>query len=83
MQELLTAFKKLVLDIADSEKIFLLIDGLDEFHGDHLQQLNLIDLLYDLIRLSSNVKMCVSSRPWNIFANAFHANPSLKVESLK
>nr|XP_036580328.1 uncharacterized protein CTRU02_09558 [Colletotrichum truncatum]KAF6788240.1 hypothetical protein CTRU02_09558 [Colletotrichum truncatum] len=43
------------------------IDGLDEYDGDHQK------LIQILARLASspNVKLCVSSRPWNIFEDAY------------
>ncbi|KAF9873516.1 hypothetical protein CkaCkLH20_08975 [Colletotrichum karsti] len=49
-----------------SFKICFFIDGLDEFEGDH------IDICQTLIRLSQNpcIKVCVSSRPWNVFEDA-------------
>lgn len=80
--ELAEAYKQLVLEIAKSNNIFILIDGLDEFQGEHSEQLKLIELLYSLLSLSSNVKICVSSRPWNVFADAFRTHPSLKLENL-
>jgi len=48
-------------------KFCLFLDGLDEFSGDHK------DLIADLRVLCSNscIKICVSSRPWNVFVNAF------------
>jgi hypothetical protein len=82
MAELLEAFKRLVLEVTKSKKMFLLIDGLDEYHGDHSEQLKLVEFVYSLLSLSSNIKICVSSRPWNIFADAFHTSPSLRVEDL-
>ena len=33
MTELLDGFKQLVLELEESIKMFLLIDGLDDFHG--------------------------------------------------
>lgn len=50
-------------------KLFLLIDGLDEYHpqSDHGY---LINHLKSLAKLP-NVKLCVSSRPWNDFERAF------------
>ncbi|KAE9367978.1 hypothetical protein N431DRAFT_486950 [Stipitochalara longipes BDJ] len=82
LAELMKAYKQLVLEVTKSKKMFLLIDGLDEFKGDHLEQAKLIEFLHGLLSLSSRVKACVSSRPWNIFAHAFHTRPSLKVEDL-
>jgi hypothetical protein len=50
------------------------IDGLDEFNGNHAA---LIDLIQSL--LLPNIKVCVSSRPWNVFEDGFHQRPSLRV----
>ena len=82
MAGLLEAFKLLVLEITKSKKMFLLIDGLDEFKGDHLEQLMLVKFLDSLLSLTPNIKMCVSSREWNVFADAFNARPSLRLEDL-
>ena len=80
--ELMEAYKQLVSELAKSTRMVLLIDGLDEFNGDHPEQAKLIEFLHTLLSLSSRVKACVSSRPWNIFADAFHTRPSLRVEDL-
>lgn len=53
------------------------IDGLDEFHG---KLSRLIDFIQGL--LSAGVKICVSSRPWNVFEDAFRTYPSLRLEDL-
>ena len=45
----------------------IFIDGLDEYQGDHLR---LVCQLQELAACS-NIKMCVSSRPWNVFNEAF------------
>jgi len=86
--ELLSGFRTL-LSLADNEapeaglifKVALIIDGLDEFddaEDDH-------GLLVDLLRQAAthkNVKILVSSRPWNVFRDAFNQSPSLKLEKL-
>jgi len=43
------------------------IDGLDEFGGDHA------DICETLLRLSESphIKLCLSSRPWNVFLDSF------------
>lgn len=48
-------------------KFCFFIDGLDEFDGDH------IALCHELLQLakSENVKLCLSSRPWRVFEEAF------------
>jgi hypothetical protein len=43
------------------------IDGLDEFSGDHLE---ICETLLHLSK-STHIKMCLSSRPWNVFLDSF------------
>ena len=61
-------------------KICLFIDGLDEFDGDHGEIIS----LFTGIAESSNcqVKICLSSRPWPVFEEAFRSIPSLKLQDL-
>jgi hypothetical protein len=74
--ELALAFKNLTSE--KSQMFFFLIDGLDEFEGDHAELANFV-----LEHSSgSNVKMCVASRPWLVFEDAFQRQPSLRVEEL-
>lgn len=44
-----------------------LIDGLDEFEGDHV---DFCRSLHDLAQ-SPHVKLCISSRAWNVFEDSF------------
>ncbi|KAH8786794.1 hypothetical protein F5882DRAFT_326431 [Hyaloscypha sp. PMI_1271] len=55
----------------------LFIDGLDEYNGSPTDN---IQLLKDIS--SSNVKICVSSRPWNEFHQAFDGFPGLRLQDL-
>lgn len=50
-----------------SVKFCFFIDGLDEFAGDH------VDFCQNLLELakSTSIKLCVSSRAWNVFEDAF------------
>ncbi|KAI0860805.1 hypothetical protein F4860DRAFT_477778 [Xylaria cubensis] len=48
----------------------LFIDGLDEFSGDHV---DLCQVLQSLAK-SRHMKLCVSSRPWNVFQDFFGQN---------
>lgn len=59
-------------------KLFLLVDGLDEYDGDHW---NLATLFKDLSS-SPNAKICVSSRPLLVFDKAFEGSPTLRLEYL-
>ncbi|KAI1322874.1 hypothetical protein F5Y16DRAFT_26647 [Xylariaceae sp. FL0255] len=66
--------RKVLLKIATpghNVQLCLFIDGLDEFSGDHQE------LCKDLKQLAdaSHVKICVSSRPWNAFQDAFGNHP--------
>lgn len=47
-------------------KICFIIDGLDEYSGDHEDRIQLCQTFKELA-MSSNMKFCLSSRPWNIF----------------
>jgi hypothetical protein len=78
--EFLSAFKLFVQETTKSRKIFFLIDGLDEFNGNYSQQIKLIEFIQSLS--SSFVKICVSSRPWNVFEDAFNTRSSLRLEDL-
>jgi len=59
-------------------KTCLLIDGLDEFAGDHEEILS----LFKEIAHSENVKICLSSRPWPIFREPFKLCPTLRLQDL-
>ncbi|RSL88327.1 hypothetical protein CEP52_015262 [Fusarium oligoseptatum] len=62
-------------------RLALFIDGLDEFKEPKESP----DLLINLIRhvaTSYGIKICVSSRPWNVFADAFGLEPSLTMQNL-
>ncbi|RBQ64693.1 hypothetical protein FVER14953_13750 [Fusarium verticillioides] len=63
-----------------NHKLVFFIDGLDEFQGDHAA------LLKELMRWISTrpigVKICVSSREWPIFQEAFKTFPSFRLHEL-
>jgi hypothetical protein len=65
---------------AISIKFCIFIDGLDEYHG---AVEKLVDIL-ETISINSNVKICVSSRPWIEFIDAYGGNTEqlLKLEDL-
>ena len=68
-----------MVHLVDNTKLCLFIDGLDEFDGNHD---SLIHLLKDILGMNSNVKLCVSSRPWDIFEDAFQHSASLRLQDL-
>ncbi|KAF4535006.1 uncharacterized protein LTHEOB_2981 [Lasiodiplodia theobromae] len=66
LRALSLCFQRLANEETLDAKICLFIDGLDEYDGDHRE---LIRLLRNLITSSESqpFKLCVSSRPWNVF----------------
>jgi hypothetical protein len=62
----------------DATKVCLFIDGLDEYHGDHQK---IVSICQAFLKLP-NMKMCVSSRPWIIFQDAFERAPNLMLQDL-
>jgi hypothetical protein len=75
LRQAFTLLKKVDPSVA---KFCLFVDGLDEFDGDHGK---LVDFIKDLSE-HPNVKLCVSSRPWLVFEDAFKRGPSLMVQDL-
>lgn len=69
--ELLEALKALGQGLTTSTKFCFFIDGLDEYYGEPRDLLPVIKNLSD----SPNIKICVSSRPWQIFKDEFDRNP--------
>jgi hypothetical protein len=76
LEELRSGLSRFVSGIHGTGRLALFVDGLDEYDGD------LDTLISFLKRLHSDhkVKLCVSSRPWNAFKDAFRTYPSLRME---
>lgn len=63
-------------------KLCFMIDGLDEYSGDHEGRTQLCRTLKGLAS-SGNVKLCLSSRPWNVFEEQFGLNcPKIYMQDL-
>jgi len=77
-KEIDDAMSRVAAQHAKPANIALFIDGLDEFDGDHEA---LVPQLQGLVT-TYNLKLCVSSRPWNVFRDAFGAHPSLTMGAL-
>ena len=56
-------------------KFCFCIDGLDEYVGDHHEIIRVLDVF----NTSPNIKICLSSRPWNVFEDAYGQNPAQKL----
>ncbi|EGP85483.1 uncharacterized protein MYCGRDRAFT_14031, partial [Zymoseptoria tritici IPO323] len=62
-----------VAECTSDRRFAFFIDGLDEYDAD---QTALIKLIQKLAR-NPNFKFCVSSRPWNVFVNAFTSHQDM------
>lgn len=61
---------------SEDARFMLFIDGLDEYEEDRMAASDLIETVKKLGR-APNFKVCVSSRPWGVFLDAFGNQPSL------
>jgi hypothetical protein len=75
-KEFTIALKLLSQAPTSSLRLFFLIDGLDEFSGDHQ---DLIESLQELNN-SPAIKICVSSRPWIVFESAYGSDVHCSME---
>ena len=76
-EDLINSFESLTSPGQDY-KVAFFIDGLDEFEGNHATLVESIKK----ISTRDGIKICVSSRPWNVFTDAYQRNPSLRLEVL-
>ena len=78
--ELIDAFRHLSHHSRLVKRFCFFVDGLDEYDGDHTE---LISLLHQL-NASTDLKICASSRPWNVFEIAFGSgsNPKIRLQDL-
>ena len=72
------AFKKLVEQKEVSLKICLLVDGLDEYTGNHSE----IAEVFRYVAEFEHIKVCISSRPLLPFDRAFKDFPGLMLQNL-
>jgi hypothetical protein len=66
------------LSLFSDDRIFLLIDGLDEFQGKYTALVTLLLGLQD----KSSAKMCLSSRPETALSRQLGSFPSLRLQNL-
>ena len=67
LEELTQTIHNIINQTTISAKFCFFIDGLDEYRGDHFDIIRSLDLLMQ----SPNIKICLSSRPWNVFQEAY------------
>lgn len=78
LPELCEAFDLLHNQATITDKFCFFIDGLDEFDGKHSDIMKIVLAMTN----SPNMKICVSSRPWNIFKDVFSEFPKLFLQDL-
>lgn len=75
--ELQLALERLVGFDPTTRYVFF-IGGLDEYSGQHSDLVGFIQRMAK----NNNIKLCVASRPWPVFGDAFEHGPSLRLEDL-
>ena len=78
VETLSEAFRSLA---ARGMRLLAFVDGLDEIEGTNLDRNRLVDILQGFARFE-NVRLCVASRPWPIFADAFRSRPTIRLEDM-
>ncbi|KAK1773893.1 hypothetical protein QBC45DRAFT_437307 [Copromyces sp. CBS 386.78] len=79
------AFTNLIAHATKSEQrcFCIFIDGLDEYVGTpNCDTIAMVDDLHKWVQQTSHVKICVSSRPDNVFMNAFDPRRQIKLHDL-
>ena len=77
-RRLLATLQHLLRYGLQSYRLCIFVDGLDEFSG---HQDDLLELTRDFQRYS-NIKICLSSRPYRIFRDEFGSSAMLKLQEL-
>ncbi|KAF5573226.1 hypothetical protein FPANT_12526 [Fusarium pseudoanthophilum] len=72
------SISQVVLETISTHRLAVFIDGLDEYEGDLKSLISFVKQLHS----HEIVKLCISSRPWNIFRDEFKVYPSLRMELL-
>jgi hypothetical protein len=80
IRELNDAFNRVICQRQVPLKLCLLVDGLDEFDGEHEQLCNLFKEVSS--SNPNNTKFCLSSRPWLEFQDNFQGSASLRLQDL-
>ncbi|KAF8848816.1 hypothetical protein BDZ45DRAFT_810488 [Acephala macrosclerotiorum] len=78
LRQLMAAFKGITEETSIPFRLCLIIDGLDEFDGDHEEMAR----LFKSVAQSPAVKVCLSSRSWQVFKNSFVGYPNLQLQDL-
>lgn len=75
LEELQSCLKTIISQPDPPFAICLFVDGVDECSGDHLE---ICEMLLNICR-SPFIKLCASSRPWNVFQDYFGKDESSRL----
>lgn len=76
------AFLRILNNRVSDVKVFLFLDALDEYEGEpEMIAQFLVKAVEHAENVGNQIKICFSSRPWNVFKDFFGNAPSLIVES--
>ncbi len=75
-QELLEAFLCLRTQSVNSTRFCFFVDGLDEYAGDYTEVIRILNKFVT----NEDIKVCFSSRPWNVFERDYGENFGKKLE---
>ena len=81
LQQLKLTFRALISQKDVPLKICFMVDGLDEFDGEHDSHEALANLFKEITE-SPNIKACISSRPLVVFEDLFGQCPNLRLQNL-
>lgn len=70
IQELSDTIDELAKQKLQDIKFCFFVDGLDEYDGEHIDVIRILERFAN----SPSIKICASSRPWNVFTKAFSEN---------
>ncbi|RKL18461.1 hypothetical protein BFJ70_g14332 [Fusarium oxysporum] len=76
IEELRDSVRQVVFETKSTHRLAVLIDGLDEYEGDLKNLTSFVQQLH----FHERIKLCISSRPWNVFRDEFKVYPSLRME---
>ncbi|KAH7245402.1 prion-inhibition and propagation-domain-containing protein, partial [Fusarium tricinctum] len=76
--EMRTSILALCRDQCVKRKLFLMIDGLDEYNGRHMEAAS----FFQELGRSANVKILIASRPEPAFVAAFARSPKMNLQDL-
>jgi hypothetical protein len=78
LEDLKRWIRKLLAEETTSLKFFFIIDGIDEFEGDHDE---LVELINSVVK-NKNIKILLSSRPTTLSEESFKGCPKLRLQDL-